>query len=105
MIPSSLEQLEAEVRGAAASRRYADTARLAAEFGKALRAYAQTFPRNDPRAREAARKLHEVLSWTLLMLKAARASCAAELRRVTTAGRYVRPCGQPGRTARLRLDG
>ena len=104
MTPLRLEQLEAELRSAAASRRYAETVLLAAELCQTQRAYAQSFPKGDPRAREAARKVDEVLSWALLMLKAARASCARELRRVTTAGRYVRPCGQLGRRARLRLD-
>jgi hypothetical protein len=99
-----LEQLEAELRGAAASRRYKETARVAVEFGEAVRAYEQTLPDNDPRAGEAARKLDEALSWALLMLKAARAACAEELRRVTTARRYVRACAKPGRTAGVRLD-
>jgi hypothetical protein len=105
MIPSRLERLEAELRGAAASRRYAETTRLAAEFGEAVRSYMQTLPKADPRVREAEAKLDDALSWALLMLKAARASCAAELRRVTTAGRYAGASRQPGRTAGVRLDG
>jgi hypothetical protein len=105
MIPSRLERLDAELRSAAASRRYAETTRLAAEFGKAVRSYMQTLPNTDPRVGEAARKLDESLAWSLLMMKAARSSCAAELRRVATASRYVQPCGAPGRTAGVRLDG
>jgi DNA repair ATPase RecN len=105
MIPSRLEELETELRAAAASRRYAETARLAAEFCKAQRAYAQTLPKADPRRAEAARKLDDILSWALLMLKMARATCAAELRRVTTAGRYAGACRQPGQTTGVRLDG
>jgi hypothetical protein len=104
MIPQRVEQLEVELRRAAASRRYADVPRLAAKFGEAARAYAQTLPKGDPRAGEAARKLNETLSWTLLMMQAARAACAAELRRVTTATRYVRPFGEPAKTVGVRLD-
>ena len=105
MTPARLEQLEAELCGAAASRRYAETARVAADFGEAVQAYAQALPDNDPRASEAARKLDDALSYALLMLKAARASCAEEFRRIAAASRYAGACRQPGRTACVRLDG
>ena len=97
MIPPRLEQLEAKLRAAAACRRYQEVARLAAEFGEAARSYAQALPKGDPRAAEAARKLDEVLSWALVMMQAARSACAAGLRRVTTANRYARRYGEPGR--------
>ncbi len=47
----------------------------------------ETLPKGDPRAAEAARKLDDVLSWTLVMLQAARSTCA----RRTPPGH----CGQP----------
>ena len=77
---------------------------MAAEYGEAVQAYAETLPKGDPRVAGAARKLDDVFSWALVMLKAARASCAAELRRVTTASRYTRPCGEPGRKAAIHVD-
>jgi len=104
MIPPLLEQLENKLRAAAACRRYQEVTQLAAEFGQAVRAYARALPKGDPRAAEAARKLDEVLSWTLVMLEAARSTCLAELRRVTAAHRYSRRYSEPGRVAAVRLD-
>jgi len=37
-------------------------------------------------------------------LQAARSTCLAELRRVTTANRYASPCGEPRRAAAIHLD-
>jgi hypothetical protein len=104
MIPLHLEQLEKKLRAAAACRRYQEVTQLATEFGQAVRAYAQALPKGDRRAVEAAHKLDDVLSWTLVTLQAARSTCLAELRRVTTANRYARPCGEPRRTAAIHLD-
>ena len=104
MIPPRLERLEKELRHAAASRRYREVARWAAEFGEAARAYAETRPPGDPRAAEAALKVDGLLSWALVMMQAARAACAAQLRQVDTATRYSRRCGQPGRAAAVNLD-
>lgn len=104
MIPPSLEQLEKKLRAAAACRRYQEVTRLAAEFGEGVRAYARALPKGDPRAVEAAHKLDEVLSWTLVMLQAARSTCLAELRRVTAANRYSRRYSEPGGVAAVRLD-
>jgi hypothetical protein len=104
MIPPRLEEIERKLRDAAARRRYPEVARLAREFGEATRAYAQSLPKGDPRGAEAARKLADVLSWTLVMMRAARSSCAAELRRVATATRYSRPYGNPSPPASINLD-
>jgi len=104
MTPPRLERLERELRHAAACRRYREVARLATEFGAAARRYAQTLPPGDPRAAEAARKVDGLLSWALVMMQAARAACAAQLRQVGTATRYSRRCGQPGRAAAVNLD-
>jgi len=87
MIPPLLEQLEKKLRAAAACRRYQEVTRLATEFGQAVRAYAQSLPKGDRRAAEAARS-----------------TCLAELRRVTTANRYASPCGEPRRAAAIHLD-
>jgi hypothetical protein len=104
MMPPRLERLESELRQAAACRRYGEAVRLATEFGEAARAYAQTLPRGDPRAAEAARKVDSLFSWALVMMQAARAACAAQLRQIETATRYSRRCGEPGRAAAVNLD-
>jgi len=100
---SHLEQLDRELRQAATSKRYQDVVRLAAEFGEAVKAFAQSLPQGDPRAAEAGRKLSELLSWALVMMQAARSNCLADLRRVATANRYSRRCGEPGK-ALVQLD-
>ncbi|HUP04090.1 MAG TPA: hypothetical protein VMU19_08875 [Bryobacteraceae bacterium] len=104
MIPSRLHRLETELRRAAASRRYAETARLAAQLGEAVANFAAALPKGDPRAREAARGFAEATSWALLMLKAARANCLAEYRRVSAANRYTRRTGEANRPAAVRLE-
>ncbi|MGA2041596.1 MAG: hypothetical protein ABSH42_20135 [Bryobacteraceae bacterium] len=100
---SHLEQLEKQLRHAAASRRYKDVSRLAAECGEAVQAFVRALPKGDPRAGEAGRKLLDLLSWALVMTQAARATCLADLRRVATANRYSRRCGEPGRVS-VQLD-
>jgi NTP pyrophosphatase (non-canonical NTP hydrolase) len=104
MMPPLLEQLEKKLRAAARCRRYPEVTRLTAEFGEAVRAYAQSLPKSDPRVEEAARKLDDVLSWALVMLYAARSSCLAELRRVTAANRYSRRYSEQSSVAGVRLD-
>jgi len=104
MIPLHLAQLERELRHATAGRRYQEVARLAAEFGKAVRVYAEGLPPGDCRATEAAGKLDDVLSWTLVILEAARSNCLAELRQVTAANRYARRYREPGRVGAVQLD-
>lgn len=103
MLAPHLQQLEKKLRSAAASRRYKDTTRLAVEFGEAVRAFVRALPKGDPRAFEAERRLLDVLAWALVMTQAARSTCLADLRRVATANRYSRPCGEPS-TASLQLD-
>jgi len=104
MIPQHLEHREMKLRNAAASRRYSEAARLAMEFGEAVREYARGLPKGDPRARMAARRLDEALSWALVMLQAARGACVSELRRIATANRYARIYKDPGNASALHLD-
>jgi hypothetical protein len=103
MMTPRLEQLERKLRQAAASRRYEEVGRLAGEFGEAVQAFVQTLPEGDARATKAARKLIDLLSWALVMMQAARATCLADLRRVATANRYSRRCDEPGRGS-VQLD-
>jgi len=104
MIPPYLEQLEEQVRCAAASRQYEEIGRLAAAFAESVRAYTQTLPAGDARAGDAMRRLVDLLSWSLVMVQGGRAACSAELRRVRTANRYSRRDGPPARTAGINLD-
>ncbi|SPE30371.1 hypothetical protein SBA3_1650021 [Candidatus Sulfopaludibacter sp. SbA3] len=104
MSSQRLEQLEKDLRRAAACRQYQEVASLAAEIGAAADGYAQAISHGDQDAAQAARKLYDLLSWALVMMQAARSGCAAELRRVTTASRYSRPADESARTAVLDLD-
>jgi hypothetical protein len=99
-----MEQLARELRLAAAGREYQKVARLAGELGEAARAFAESLPKGDSRAVEAARQLHDLISWALVMMQAARSACTLELRRVTTATRYTRRCDEPDRTPGVHLD-
>jgi hypothetical protein len=100
MSSQRLEQIDKEMRHAAACRQYREVARLAKEIGEAARAYADALSKGDPRAAESVRKLYDLLSWALVMMQAARSACAAELRRVTTATRYRNPT-HPAATVHL----
>jgi hypothetical protein len=104
MMPPHLQQLEEKVRYAAACRRYMAIGRLASEFAEAVRAYAQTLPKGDPRAAQAGRKVIDLFSWALVMVQGERAACATELRRVTAATRYSRRAAEPARAAGIQLD-
>jgi len=104
MIPQRLEQLESELRQAAACRQYQQVGSLAGEIGEAVRAYIQTLPQRDPRCAEAARGLDDLLSWALVMMQAARSDCATELRMVTTATGYGRSRREPAGKSAIHLD-
>ena len=104
MIPLRLEQLEKDLRGAAACRQYKEVERLASEFCQAARVFALALPKGDPRAEETARRVLDLLSWALVMMQAARSACTAELRKVTTARCYAHPGGAPFRIAAIHLD-
>ena len=102
MIPDYLVQLENELRGAAQGRRYDDVRRLSAAFCADVAAYAATLPPRDPLVAEAASKIDGLLSWAILMMQTARASCAEELRRASTAQRYL---GSQGSPSGFRVEG
>ena len=102
MIPDYLMQLENELRAAAQGRRYDDVRRLSASFCADVAAYAATLPPRDPLVAEAAAKVDDLLSWAILMMQTARASCAEELRRASTAQRYLDGQGSP---SGIRMEG
>jgi hypothetical protein len=99
------ERIENELRLAVAARLYRKVELLAAQLGDATRWYIQTLPKGDPRAREAGRRLDNALSWSLVMMHAARYSCCAELRRVSTATRYTRRFQEPAGASSMVVDG
>jgi hypothetical protein len=104
MIAPRVEQLEKDLRRAAACRQYKEVARLATEIGEVARGHALDARKGDAHATESARKMYDLLSWALVMMQAARSACVAELRLVTTATRYARPSGATGRAAAVSLD-
>jgi hypothetical protein len=104
MIPLDLEQLEKRLREAAAGRRYREVSRLAPEFAKAVAFYVRALPKGDPRATAAELKLDETVAWSLVRLKAARAACLFELRRVTTANRYSSGYREPGSRGGVQVE-
>lgn len=104
MMPPRLEELEKKLRGAAASRKYAEVREVALELDEAARAHLQTLPKNDPQVPELARYLADLLSWALVMTQAGRSACAAELRRVSFVHSYSHPCGEVRETPAVRLD-
>ena len=100
-----LGQLEKQLRCAAACRRYDEVRRLASCFGEATRSYAESLPREDPRAAEAVRKLMDVLAWTLVTLQASRSACLDELRRLSLANRYLTRAERSRPPASVHMEG
>jgi hypothetical protein len=89
MIPERLQQLERELRAAAAARLYPEVRRLATEFCSVAAAYASALPAEDPRVANAAAKVDEVLNWSILMMQLARSACSSELQRIRTTRQYL----------------
>jgi hypothetical protein len=105
MIPTYLEQLEEKVRAAVTGRRFTEVARLSAEFSESAFQYSETLPAGDPRRDEARRRTVDLISWSLVMLRGARAACAAELRKVSAANNYSRQsAARSQRTPGVSLD-
>jgi hypothetical protein len=105
MISPAVEELEARLRLAAESRRFDEVRQLSVELGQQVREYVNGLPKGDPRGAGASRRLLETLSWTLIMMQAARSSCLGELRRVATANCYSSSNTQAEGAAGLRIEG
>jgi len=90
MISSTLVTLSHELRQAAARRAYADVERLALRLSKTADAEIRSLPGGDPAVREVAAWTKELFDRTATLLRIARASHTAELRRVTFLQRYLR---------------
>jgi hypothetical protein len=95
MIVPTLANLSDDLRRAAARRAYADVQRLAVQLGAAVAAQARTLPAGDPRIVEIAAWLKEEFTRTEILLRIARASQAAELRRATFLQRYLKRPDRP----------
>jgi hypothetical protein len=97
MISSTLASLSDDLLRAAGRRRYADVQRLAVQVGAAAAQEARTLPAGDPLIREIGAWLKDLFGRTEILLRVARVSQAAELRRVTFLQRYL---GAPDRPLR-----
>jgi len=89
MIPEKLQQIELELRRAAAARLYDDVRRLATEFCTLAAAYAGTLPQGGPEAESAHKRVEEVLGWAILMMQLARSACLTDLQRLKSARRFL----------------
>ena len=103
-MPPHLQQLEERVRYAFACKRYADALPLAAQFAKAVVAYARGLPKGDARAGDAGRKAIDLFSWSLATVQRERAKSASQLQRVTAAKRYSRRSAELPTTAGIQLE-
>jgi hypothetical protein len=90
MISATLTTLEQELRRAAGRRAYADVEQLVVSVGAAAAGEARSFPPGDPQVREIAIWLNQLYEWTGVMLRAARAAHAEELRRMPFLKTYLR---------------
>ena len=89
MISSNLATLSDQLRKAAARRAYADVERLAVNVGEAAAEQARALPSGDPGVREIGAWLKEQFDRTEILLRIARASQAADYRRLTFLRRYL----------------
>ena len=88
MIPEYFDELEAKVRCAALTRHYDEVVTSSTQYASSIGQYVRSLPGGDPLRAEAAGRLMELLDWTLIVLRGARAACAKELRQVTAANLY-----------------
>jgi hypothetical protein len=88
---TTLEKLEAELRGAVESRRYREVERLVVAYCEAVRMSIRSLAPGDPAVRETQKTVQEVLEWTSRMLQAGRESIALELNRLPRVKRYLQP--------------
>jgi len=93
MIPESLARIEEDLRIAVESQRYEDVQRLAVLFCQSATGHVRELPPRGPEVKVIADRVQEVLHWTILMARTARASYAAELRRVVMLNKYLHHVG------------
>ena len=79
-----------ELRSAAGRHAYAEVERLVVALCAATAEQARNLPAGDPQIRELATWLRELLDWTGIMLRAARAAQADEMRRIPFLKGYLR---------------
>lgn len=103
MIPESLLKLEQQLRLAAETQHYDDVQRASAALCQAVESHLITLRAGDPDVSRIADRLSRTLDRTLLLMLAARAACADELRRISKLNGYLRPVETPSDTIRLDL--
>ncbi|HEX3745136.1 MAG TPA: hypothetical protein VHW09_14430 [Bryobacteraceae bacterium] len=103
MTSPTLATLGSDLQKAAGRRAYADVQVLAVRIGEAAAAEVRSLPAGDAGIREMAAWLADLFRRTEILLRIARASQAAELRRVTFLRRYLLP-QQDRRAARVKLS-
>ncbi|HUB83158.1 MAG TPA: hypothetical protein VMB03_30365 [Bryobacteraceae bacterium] len=89
MISPALLTLSEELRRAASRRAYRDVEHLARRAGSAAAAEVRALPSGDPGICEIAEWLKDLFDRTEILLRIARASQAAELRRIAFLRRYM----------------
>ena len=89
MFPDTLTQLEKELRGALAERRYGEIELLAAMFCDTAQKHAAAFPPGDPAAAQFAAAVAGVLEGARITLCVAREETREQLRQVPYVGRYL----------------
>jgi hypothetical protein len=90
MICESLRRIETELRREAACHHYPEVERLLVSLCQAAAEETKLLPAGDSRILEIATWVDELLEWTRVMLMAARASVASELRQAYFLRGYVR---------------
>jgi|ERR1035438_716735 hypothetical protein len=101
MISASLRRIETELRRESAGHAYPEVERVAISLCQAAAEETKVLPAGDSRILEIAAWVDELLEWTRVMLMAARASQAAELRQIYFLKGYLR---QPRMAAQMSRD-
>jgi hypothetical protein len=89
MLPSSITELENQLRSAVVARRYEDVRRIAPQFCAAARTAIVQLRPGDPVRREIVLHVDRTLEWARDMLIVARTFVGTELRRFTFLQKYA----------------
>jgi len=103
MTQEAFSRIENDLRNAVRLRRYAEVERLAQLFSAAAVNRVRSLAPGDAERANLVRHAEEVLEWSRMMVSAARASTADELRHLPFVKRYL-PSGE-SRRSNVRLDG
>lgn len=104
MIPTYFDELEAKVRCAALARQYDEVVTSSTHFANAIRSYISNLQVGDPLRPEAVARLMDLLDWTLVILRGARAACTRELRQVSAANLYSQKAAPRPKNSGIHLN-